>query len=308
MTMARIAVLCGGYSLEREVSLRSGERVFGALRDLGHESEKFDLDPELVSRLRDYAPHLCYIALHGKSGEDGVIQEMLELMDIPYTGPGVTACRLTFDKALAKEIMKAQGFETPPFVTLDAACFKELGAAELISTIVEKLGLPLIVKPSGQGSSLGIKVVREEEELAKAVIGALCYDNRVVIERFISGTELTVAVLNGDALPIIEIVPPREIFDFNAMYTAGETEYYVPARLDSDMEARVREVALGVCRLFGTEQFSRVDMIVENGTPLVLEINTSPGMTETSLFPMAAEAAGMAFAELVGSIVSPYVE
>lgn len=302
--MKKVAVLCGGYSLEREVSLISGERIYNSLLDLGYEANKFDLDQKTVSNLIEYAPELVYIALHGKDGEDGVVQEILEILKIPYTGPGVLACRLTFDKAITKEILIDNGFHTPDFFALDATCFKDIGAAELLPLIVKKLGLPLVVKPSGQGSSLGIKLVREEKALAKAIMGSLCYDNRVVVEKYISGRELAVSIVGGEVLPIVEIVPPREIFDFTAMYTAGETEYYVPARMNAKEIERISELVYDVCELFGTSELSRVDMIIDgDNTERILEINTSPGMTETSLLPMAAEAAGMSFEDLVKNIV-----
>lgn len=307
--MTRIAVLCGGYSMEREVSLISGERVYNALVDLGYESKKFDLDNNLIKNLLEYKPDLVYIALHGKTGEDGVVQELLELIGIPYTGPGVVACRLTFDKAMTKEILRSKGFSTPDFYTLDTTCFMDLGAASLLPKVVEMLELPLVVKPSGQGSSIGIKLVRDEKELGRAVVGALGYDNRVVIEKYISGKEIAVSVVDGEVFPLVEIVPPREIFDFQAMYTAGETEYYVPARIGKEDTAMIMELAVKICELFDTLELARVDMIIDkDGTPQILEVNTSPGMTETSLLPMAAEASGIQFEKLTEKAVKSALE
>lgn len=295
--------------MEREVSLISGERVYNALIDLGYESKKFDLDGELINNILEYNPDLVYIALHGKTGEDGVVQELLEILGIPYTGPGVVACRLTFDKAMAKEILRDKGFSTPDFFTLDTTCFMELGAARLLPNIVEKLGLPLVVKPSGQGSSIGIKLVRDEKGLARAVVGALSYDNRVVIEKYISGKEVAASIVGGEVLPLVEIVPPREIFDFQAMYTAGETEYYVPARVAKEDAAMISDMSGSVCEFFETLELARVDMIIdEEGIPQILEINTSPGMTETSLLPMAAEAKGLKFEKLTEKIVKSALE
>lgn len=299
----KVAVLCGGYSMEREVSLKSGERVYGALKDLGYQALKFDLGEKTISELIKWKPDVVYIALHGKTGEDGVIQEMLEVAGIRFTGPGPLACRLTFDKSIAKEIMEANGIPTARFVSLEASSFKDMGGAELLPAVVEKLGLPLVVKPSSQGSCLGVKLVREESELARGVISALSYDSRVVIEKFLSGTEITVSVLNGEVLPAVEIVPPGEIFDFSAMYTAGETEYYVPARIESDALEEVNRLALKVSELFDCGRLCRIDIRFDNGNPYVLEINTSPGMTATSLLPIAAEAHGMTFSSLVEKIV-----
>lgn len=300
----KVAVLYGGHSMEREVSLKSGERIYNALLDLGHQAEKFDFSENTINELANYNPDLVYIALHGKSGEDGAVQEMLDIMGLKYTGPGPLACRLTFDKSITKEILQRNNLSTPDFYSLDASSFKDMGAAELLPLIIEKLGLPLIVKPSSQGSCLGVKLVAEDTNLAKSVIGALGYDSRVVIEKYIGGKEIAVSVLGGEILPIVEIVPPRDLFDFSAMYTVGETEYYVPARIEKAKVNKIKKIVSKAVKLFNTEDVCRIDFkISDDGTPYILELNTSPGMTQTSLLPMAAEADNEDFTNLVDRII-----
>lgn len=303
----KIAVLMGGRSLEREVSLKSGHRVTEALREMNHPVVQLDIDENLVDNLRKEVPDLAYIALHGKYGEDGVIQELLEIMGIPYTGPGVFSSIVGFDKAISKEIFMLEGIPTPPFYALSLGAFKEMGAPGVLGDIVKKLGLPLIVKPARQGSALGIKYVKTVEELPQTLIGALSYDYKVVIEKFIKGTEVAVSLLGNDnpqILPIVEIVPHKEFFDFESMYTLGATNYFIPARISEELKQKVEDIALKVHRALNCRDISRVDMIISaDGTPYVLELNTSPGMTETSLLPMAAEAAGIGFPELVEKII-----
>ncbi len=303
----KIAVLMGGRSLEREVSLKSGHRVTEALREMNHPVVQLDIDENLVDNLRKEVPDLAYIALHGKYGEDGVVQELLEIMGIPYTGPGVFSSIVGFDKAISKEIFMLGGIPTPPFYALSLGAFKEMGAPGVLGDIVKKLGLPLIVKPARQGSALGIKYVKTVEELPQTLIGALSYDYKVVIEKFIKGTEVAVSLLGNDnpqILPIVEIVPHKEFFDFESMYTLGATNYFIPARISEELKQKVEDTALKVHRALNCRDISRVDMIISaDGTPYVLELNISPGMTETSLLPMAAEAAGISFPELVEKIV-----
>ncbi len=302
----KIAVLMGGRSLEREVSLRSGQRVSEALQDLGYNVFQLDIDEKLVESLREASPDLVYIALHGKYGEDGTVQELLELMGILYTGPNAHACRISFDKIISKEILLRNALPTPPFYALSAASFKEMGAADLLDMVVEKLGLPLVVKPAGQGSALGIKVVRKAEELPQALIFSLSYDERVFVEKYIKGKEISVSILGEEVLSAVEIVPKKEFFDYEAMYTMGMTDYYIPARLSQDELEKVMEVSLQCHHSLNCEPLSRVDLIYEeeSKTPYILEINTSPGMTDTSLLPLAAEASGLSFNDLVEEIIS----
>jgi D-alanine-D-alanine ligase len=301
----KVAVICGGFSMERNISLATGERVYNALNDLGYQAAKFDLSSKNIEELVSWKPDIVYIALHGKAGEDGSVQELLELLGFRYTGPSALSCKLTFDKCLAKQMMEEEGLKTPDYYSFDEIIIKELGASEILELAAEKIGYPLIVKPSSEGSCFGVKLVREEKELPKAVISALSYDRRIIIERYVKGKEITVPIVNGEVFPIIEIKPPRDIFDFTAMYAAGETEYYVPARISEDVTERVVEVALMAARHFRTEKLCRVDIIISEGDeePHILEINTSPGMTATSLLPMSAESKGISFEKLVEMIV-----
>lgn len=302
----KIAVLMGGRSLEREVSLKSGLRVCEALEAKGYDYVSFDVDENLVDNLVDVKPDVVYIALHGKYGEDGTVQGLLELLGLPYTGPGVYANIASFDKVLAKEIMHRAGITTPRWLTMSAESFKEMGAASALDKAIEFLGLPIIVKPAGQGSALGIKIVHKAQELPKALIGALSYDSKVVLEEYISGTEVAISILGNnppEALPIVEIVTTKEFFDFEAMYRMGATEYFVPARLDKEMTDKLMKTSIDVHNALGCRDVSRVDLILDGKTPYVLELNTSPGMTETSLLPMAASAAKLDFEDLVDRLI-----
>ncbi|MHB8779986.1 MAG: D-alanine--D-alanine ligase family protein [Candidatus Geothermincolia bacterium] len=303
----RIAILMGGKSLERDVSIRSGRRVSRALHDLGHTVFDLDVDETLIATLKRLQPELVYIALHGKYGEDGTIQELLEILDIPYTGPGVLASTLGFNKVLSKELFIREGIPTPPFFTLSAATFQEMGALDIFPELERKIGFPLVIKPAAQGSALGVKMVSSPSEVAPAVMAALGYDEHVIIEQYISGTEVAVSILGNDALeplPLVEIVPKSGFFDFDARYTMGAAEFYIPARLDEAVAERTRQFALRAHTALGCRNVSRVDAIIdEAGNPYVLELNISPGMTDTSLLPLAAHAAGMSFPQLVERLI-----
>lgn len=303
----RIAVLMGGRSLERPVSLKSGRRVARALRELGYGVLELDVDEKMVPTLMSEKPDLAYIALHGKDGEDGTVQELLEILEMPYTGPGPLPSIIGFNKVLSKELFVASGIATPRYHTVSASTIEDMGASSLLGLVWEKLGSPLVVKPAAQGSALGVRIVEEPDGLGPALIGALSYDDRVLMEEYVGGTEIAVGVIGDDppeALPAVEVVPESGFFDYDARYTAGKTEYFAPARLDGDLPSRVAALAVQVHRLLRCRDLSRVDMIVKDGTPYVLEINISPGMTETSLLPLAAAAAGMTFEELVDRLVS----
>ncbi len=309
MSREKVAVLMGGRSLEREVSLASGKRVADALTSLGYKVLALDVTPELVETLRCEKPDCAYIALHGKYGEDGTIQELLEFLAIPYTGPGVTASTLAWDKSVTKYLFERAGIPTPAWITLTADAFKEMGAATALDLISDRVGgFPLVAKPSKQGSALGLTVVREPEELAEALLNALSYGDAALVEKWIDGCELAVSVLDGadgpEVLPPVEIEAKSGLFDFSAMYTRGETDYYVPARLDEKTLEKVMSLAAETHTLLGCRDVSRVDMVIgSDGQPLVLECNTSPGMTETSLLPMAAESIGMSFHDVVERLV-----
>ncbi|MEW6581469.1 MAG: D-alanine--D-alanine ligase [Actinomycetota bacterium] len=309
MSRRRVAVLKGGRSLEREVSLRSAANVEAALRRLGHEVLSIDADQHLVRMLRAERPDVVFVAMHGRGGEDGTVQEILEILRIPYTGSGVIASERAMDKVVAKADFAAAGVPTPPGYAFSQAAFRELGAAEALPDIEESLGLPVVVKPARQGSALGITVAHEPAEVPAALMAALAYDDRVLLERFVRGRELAVAVLGtGDdawALPVVEAVPQgREFYDFEARYTPGLTTLRAPADLPDDVAQEAARLALTCYRTLGCRGFGRVDMLLDgDGRLWVLELNTIPGMTDTSLLPKAAEAAGLEWDEIVSRIL-----
>jgi D-alanine-D-alanine ligase len=301
----KVAVLKGGSSLEREVSLRSAARVEDAVGELGHEAIGMDVGQDLVDRLREHQPDVVFIALHGPGGEDGTVQELLEILDLPYTGPGVAACALCMDKVAAKHEMRAAGIPTPDWAAFNATAFRELGAADTLDEIEARLGFPLVVKPASQGSSLGVEFAATREEVPEALLAAFSYDDRVLLERYVRGRELAISVLDGEALPIVEAIPREEdFFNFEARYEIGRTDYVCPAELGGDQTGQVRELAARTYETLGCGGFARVDVMLGEEGPRVLEVNAIPGLTDTSLFPMAAEAAGIAFTQLVGRILA----
>ncbi|MFL5836827.1 MAG: D-alanine--D-alanine ligase [Solirubrobacteraceae bacterium] len=304
--MSRVAVLKGGRSLERQVSLRSGARVEDALERLGHEVISIDADADLVEQLRAERPDVAFVAMHGRDGEDGTVQELLELVGVPYTGSGVSACIRSMDKVLAKHAMRDAGIATPDFYSFTQTAFRELGAATALPAIEERLDFPIVVKPAGQGSALGIKFARTAEDVPAALLSAFSYDDKVLLERHVEGRDLAVAVLDGEVLPIVEAVPvDEEFYDFEARYQIGKTEFVCPAVLSDAIAADAQAVALRVFELLGLSGFGRVDLMLEAGTDrlYVLEANSIPGLTETSLLPQAADAAGIGFDGLIGRIV-----
>ena len=309
--MTRVAVLKGGRSLERQVSLASGARVEDSLARLGHEVVPIDVGMDLVSRLHEARPDVAFVALHGRGGEDGTVQELLEMLGIPYTGSGVHACVRCSDKVLAKHALRDGGLPTPDWVVLGEIALHELGAGEALSGIEALLGFPLVVKPVSQGSSLGVKFARSAAELPTALVAALSYGPRVLLERYVEGRELAVSLLAGAdggavlALPIVEAVPQGpEFYDFAARYEIGRTEFVCPAVLEPEVADRVQEIALAAWELLSCRGFARVDMILGSDGPIVLEINPIPGLTETSLLPQAADAAGIGFDEVVERVLA----
>jgi D-alanine-D-alanine ligase len=308
--VTRVAVLKGGRSLEREVSLRSGARVEDALERLGHEVIPVDVGGDLVSRLRDAHPDVAFVALHGRDGEDGTVQELLELLDIPYTASGVSACIRCMDKVLAKHAMRDRGIPTPDFYAFNETAFKELGAAGALPEIEARLEFPIVVKPAAQGSALGIKFARTPADVPTALVSAFSYDRKVLLERHVEGRDLAVSVVDLDggpvALPVVEAVPREEDFyDFEARYEIGRSEFVCPAELDEPVAAEAQRIALEVYELFGCYGFARVDLMLdrETGALFVLEANAIPGLTETSLLPQAADAHGLSFDALVERLV-----
>lgn len=299
-----IAVLCGGISLEREVSLRSGGRVADALSDRGYQVTRVDVDAELVHTLEEGGFDACYLALHGSAGEDGTIQSLLELLDLPYTGPDVLASSIAWNKPIAQGVYAREGLAVPDRVSLSQQAFREMGASAAVDRIAAALGSPVVVKPATGGSSLGLAIVEDPAKLAQAIVGAFSYADTVLLERFIAGTEVAVTVLDGEALPPVEIQPKEGAYDFAARYTAGATEFHAPARLDPEVRAACERTAVTAYEALGARHLSRADMIVDpDGTPWLLEIDTCPGMTVTSLVPLAAAAADIEFDELCERIV-----
>jgi D-alanine-D-alanine ligase len=303
--MTRVAVLKGGRSLERQVSLRSGARVEDALGRLGHDVVSIDVALDLIRRLRDAEPDVAFIAMHGRDGEDGTVQELLEIIGVPYTGSGVLACARATDKVLAKHLMVEAGIPTPEFFAFNETAFRELGAAEALPAIEERLGFPIVVKPSSQGSALGIKFARSAADVPAALVAAFSYDSRVLLERYVDGRDLAVSILDDEPLPVVEAVPhDDEFYDFEARYEIGRTDFACPADLPDGLTEQAQDLALRTYGLLGCSGFARVDLMLDAAGELtVLEANPIPGLTETSLLPQAAEAAGIPFDELVGRIL-----
>jgi D-alanine-D-alanine ligase len=300
----KVAVLKGGRSLERGVSLRSGARVEDALDRLGHEVVPIDVGADLVKRLRAEKPEVAFVAMHGVGGEDGTAQELLEILGIPFTGPDAAACARSIDKVMAKATMRAAGIPTPDSFAFTQTAFRDLGAADALTDLEGTLGFPLVVKPSRGGSSLGVKFAAAPAEVPGALVAAFSYDDRVMLERFVKGRELAVSVLGGEALPIVEAIPAEgDPYDFEARYEIGRTHFVCPANLSPTERAAIADAAIATCRALGCEGFARVDLILAADGPWVLEVNAIPGLTDTSLLPQAAEAAGMSFEELVEQIL-----
>jgi D-alanine-D-alanine ligase len=300
----KVAVLKGGRSLERGVSLRSAARVEDALERLGHEVLAVDAGGDLVKRLLAEQPDVAFVAMHGLGGEDGTVQELLEILGIPFTGPGVAACARCVDKVLAKHELRGAGLPTPDWFAFNETAFRELGAADALSGLEQRLGFPLVVKPSRGGSALGIKFAASWFEVPEALVSAFSYDDRVLLERFVDGRELAVSVLGGEALPVVEAIPgDGDRYDFEARYEIGRTEFVCPAELDETESAAVTAAALGAYEALGCSGFSRVDLILAADGPQVLEVNAIPGLTDTSLLPQSAEAAGISFEQLVERIL-----
>jgi D-alanine-D-alanine ligase len=295
-----VVVLAGGLSPEREVSLHSGYRVRDALAQAGINVVVADADAALLAQLRADPPSAVFPVIHGASGEDGAIREVLGLLGLPYVGTVASACQMAFDKPTAKALAAAAGLVTPQSVTLPRETFHDLGASSVIDLIVAKLGLPLYVKPSRGGSALGAGPVHSAPELPGAVLSCFAYGDTALVERCVAGTEVAVGVIDlgsgPQALPAVEIVPGDGGYDYSARYTAGKTEFYVPARLPADVAAEVARIAVTAHSVLGLRDLSRTDLIVdEQGTPYFLEVNVSPGMTETSTLPLALEASGHSF-------------
>jgi D-alanine-D-alanine ligase len=307
--MSTVAVLQGGRSLERSVSLKSAARVEDALQRLGHTAVALDVGADLVARLTELHPDAAFVALHGRDGEDGTIQELLEVLGLPYTGSGVAACIRCWDKVLTKHLLRDEGIPTPDFHAFSETAFRELGAAQALPAIERQLDFPLVVKPAAQGSALGIKFARTAADVPAALVSAFSYDRKVLLERYVPGRDLAVSIVEQDgeprALPIVEAVPEgRDFYDFEARYEIGRTRFVCPAELPEGVAERTQQLAIDAYRALGCAGFARVDLMLhENGELYVLEANSVPGLTETSLLPQAADAAGISFDELVERVL-----
>ncbi|MEP6563106.1 MAG: D-alanine--D-alanine ligase, partial [Nakamurella sp.] len=292
-----VVVLAGGLSHERDVSLRSGSRLHEALRGTGMDVSLRDTDADLIPWLADAKPDAAIITLHGSRGENGAVQGILEMSGIPYLGTIAANCRLAYEKNIAKNLVQRAGFITPRWMSLSHSTFRDLGAQGLINLLVSSLGLPLMVKPQHGGSALGATPVRTAEELPSALVGAFAYGEIVLVEEFVDGVELAISVIEeGDdivALPAVEIVPLSGFFDYESRYTAGLTTYFTPARLDEEVARRAAELAVGAHLALALKDISRTDAIVTaDGHVHFLEVNVSPGLTETSMLPMSVAESG----------------
>jgi len=292
----RIAVLLGGLSAEREISLRTGRAVLNALLELGCDAVAVDAGRDLPLQLREAAAEVAFICLHGRYGEDGTVQGLLELLQIPYTGSGVMASSVAMDKVVTKQLLLFHEISTPGFLVFRAGDDEK-------ALLARCRHFPLVVKPSREGSTIGVSIVHNPQQLEEGLAEALKHDSLVLIEDFIQGDEVTVSVLNGEPLPIIQIVPKSGFYDYQSKYTPGQTEYLLPAPIDPVLYSRLQTVAVDACRVLSCRGAARVDFMVREKEFYCLEVNTIPGMTETSLLPKAAQAAGMSFGELVMRIL-----
>lgn len=306
----KVLVLMGGASSEREVSLRSGKAVLDALLKLGYEAEGLDPKPEALAEIPEKKPDLVYIVLHGKFGEDGTIQGYLDLLGIPYTGSGVACSAICMDKILTKKLLGYEGLPTADFVTFHKNSFDS--GSLVVDSLVKKLGLPLVIKAATQGSSIGTYIVKEAFSIPQAIKDAFAYDDQVLVEKFIDGVQLTVTVVGNDKLkvfPVIEITAENEFYDYESKYTPGMSTHIIPARIDENLRQKVQTISEAAYRAAGCRGVSRVDVMIDKqGNPYILEINTIPGMTETSLVPDAARAIGVSFEDLVDEQVKLALE
>ncbi|HCU25735.1 MAG TPA: D-alanine--D-alanine ligase [Deltaproteobacteria bacterium] len=295
-----VGVLMGGLSKEREISLRSGNAILDALLFKGYDAVPIDVGPDIADVLKKKAIEVAFLALHGRYGEDGCVQGLLEILSIPYTGSSVMTSALAMDKYLTKDIASAAGLATPESLFFDAF-------HEDIDTFLGHfcLEFPLIVKPSREGSTIGIARAENGHQLREAVLAAARFDSRVLVEKFITGREVTVPVLNQEPLPLLEVVPKSGFYDYASKYTPGATEYLCPARLPEEQTRQVQEAARRIYLRMGCEGVARADFIIgADQVPYFLEINTLPGMTATSLVPKSAAAAGIVFADLVEKVLN----
>ncbi len=298
----KIGVLMGGPSSEREISFKSGRAVEEALRRSGLNVVAIDVDKDIEERLKGEGVEVAFIALHGRYGEDGTIQALLESLAIPYTGSGVEASRMAMDKVASKEVFLRDEIPTPDFYVLKKEKKEDMVISQL--PCHSTIRIPVVIKPAREGSTIGVSIVKEAQDFLPALDKAFQYDDKILVEEYIEGREVTVSILNGSPLPIIEIVPEHEFFDFQAKYIDGLTEFKVPAPLTAQLYGRTQKIALQAHRALGCRGMSRVDMKVSReGRPYVFEVNTIPGLTSISLLPKAAEAAGVSFPQLCRKLI-----
>ena len=295
---AKVAVVMGGTSAEREISILTGSGVMRALHDLGYETQSLDYDDRFINAIRDLNPDVVFNALHGPGGEDGQIQGILDYLRIPYTGSGIEAAALAMDKHLTKKLCAAEGLPTAAWDLFDLT-------GGTLPLLPGSLDLPLVIKPRFEGSSEGVTIVKTHEQWSHAMLGAAEEYTEILAEEFISGREFTCGVLGEEALPIVEIVPNRdEFYSYEAKYGAGGSTHIVPARIGEDLAARIQMLALSTHRLLGLRDYSRTDFIVSTeGRPYILEINTLPGLTPTSILPDACSAVGISYDALVERLI-----
>ena len=306
--MARVAVLRGGHSMERDVSIITGRRVAHALERLGHETYPMDVEETTTERLMELRPDAAFVCLHGKGGEDGTVQALLETLGIPYTGSGPLSSIRCMDKDYAKRVLVARGIPTPPFRTFLRRAMHEMGAAAALDVAAQYLGYPIAVKPAREGSGLGLTRVEERSGLLDAVYEAFGYDAKIILERWVTGTEVAIPIVEPPGedprvLNLVEIRPRGGAYNFEAKYTPGATDFAIPAEVEEDAAAALEGTALETYAAMGCSGFARVDTILEGDTPWVLDVKTIPGFTETSTLPLAAEAAGLRFDALVETIL-----
>lgn len=307
----KVLVLMGGTSAEREVSLQSGRAVYHALKQAGYEAIELDFTGDNLGEINKINPDVVFIALHGKQGEDGTVQGHLELLGIPYTGSGVATSAVCMDKILTKKLLDYDGIPTADFLIVSRSQY-ELDPTNIESEIAQQLGIPVVIKPATQGSSIGTVIVRNTADIREAFQQAFVYDHDVLVEEFIDGTEITIAIIgneNVQVLPIIEITSENEFYDYESKYTQGMCHHIIPARIAEEITAQANLIARKAYQAMGCRGFARVDiMIDQQDNPYVLEINTIPGMTEMSLVPDAARAAGIEFVQLVDKIIKLALE
>jgi D-alanine-D-alanine ligase len=303
VTTKKIGVLLGGLSSERDVSLASGNAILKALREKGHHPVAIDVGRDVAEQIHKHGIELAFIALHGRFGEDGAIQGMLEVMGIPYTGSGILASALGMNKTVSKQVFRSQGLLVGPYEVVYSV------NASTVNSVIDQIKYPVVVKPHAEGSSVGVSLVFKKEDVVPAVNLAFTYGNEILIEKFIKGKEVQVGILGDRALGAIEIVPRRAFYDYAAKYEQGMSDHFFPARIPEEVYARTLEAGLTAHRAIGCRGYSRVDFILdENGAPYILEVNTLPGMTATSLLPEIAKGSGISFPDLVEEIVRLAVE